>query len=63
MYVRDISSGITVSDQEPCVVSEKAAVAHVDGCNLLGPVVGDFSMQLAINKAKAAGIGLVSAKS
>ena len=63
MYVHDISTGITVSDCEPSILTERAATAHVDGCNLLGPVVGDFSMQLAISKAKAAGVGLVTAKS
>ncbi|KAK7100708.1 hypothetical protein V1264_023614 [Littorina saxatilis] len=62
MYVHDISSRITVSDCEPKILSERAATAHVDGCNLLGPVVGDFSMQLAISKAKTAGVGLVTAK-
>ena len=63
MYVRDISTGITVSDCEPSILTERAATAHVDGCNLLGPVVGDFSMQLAISKAKTAGVALVTAKS
>ena len=63
MYVHDIQTGITVSDREPNVVSERAATAYVDGCNLLGPVVGDFCMQLAISKAKSAGVGFVSAKS
>lgn len=62
MYVRDISSGITVSNGEPAILSERAATAYVDGCNLLGPVVGNFCMQLAISKAKASGIGLVTAK-
>lgn len=62
MYVHDISSGITVSDCEPQIVSERAATAHVDGSNLLGPVVGDFSMALAIQKARTSGIGLVSAR-
>ncbi|KAL8584646.1 hypothetical protein ACOMHN_002375 [Nucella lapillus] len=62
MYVHDISTGMTVSDCEPQIISERAATAHVDGRNLLGPVVGDFCMALAIHKAKTAGIGLVSAK-
>jgi len=34
----------------------------VDGGNLLGPVVGNFCMSLAIKKAKDAGIGWVVAK-
>ena len=63
MYIHDISTGITVSDCEPRILTERAATAHVDGCNLLGPVVGDFCMQLAISRAKTAGVGLVTAKS
>ena len=63
MYVRDISTGITVSNKEPVIETERLSTAHVNGCNLLGPVVGDFSMQLAINKAKKTGVGFVSAKS
>ncbi len=62
MYVRDIKSGMTVSNCEPVVVQERAATAHVDGCNLLGPVVGNFCMNLAITKAKDTGVGWVVAK-
>jgi len=62
MYVHDIQTGITVSDVEPKIVRETAATAHVDGNNVLGPVVGNFSMGIAIKKAKEAGIGLVAAK-
>ena len=61
-YVNDISSKTTLCSKEPTVLSEKAASAYVDGQNLLGPVVGNFSMQLAIKKAKQAGIGWVTAK-
>ncbi len=38
------------------------ATALVDGCNLLGPVVGAFCMELAISKAKELGVGIVVAK-
>ncbi|ESO03740.1 hypothetical protein HELRODRAFT_191945 [Helobdella robusta] len=62
MYVKDIQSGITVSDKEPVILKESAATAHVDGSNLLGPIVGKFSMEIAIKKAKEAGVGFVSAK-
>ena len=61
MYVNDISSGITKSDSEPRVIKETAATCYVDGQNLLGPVVGNFSMQKAIDKAKEAGVGWVVA--
>jgi len=62
MYVRDIQTGITVSDKEPEVIKETAATAYVNGNNVLGPVVGKFCMDIAIKKAKEAGIGWVTAK-
>ena len=62
MYVNDVNTGITLPDGEPRVMSERAATAHVDGMNLLGPVVGNFCMQLAIEKARQAGVGWVVAK-
>ena len=43
-------------------VAERAGTAWVDGKNLLGPVVGNFCMDLAVKKAKEAGVGWVSAK-
>ncbi|XP_069018761.1 uncharacterized oxidoreductase YjmC-like isoform X1 [Embiotoca jacksoni] len=61
MYVKDIKSGICAKDGEPVVDKESLATALVDGKNLLGPVVGNFCMNLAIKKAKEAGIGWVVA--
>lgn len=43
-------------------LSERAGTAWVDGRNLLGPVVGNFCIDLAVKKAKEAGVGWVSAK-
>ncbi|XP_064624718.1 uncharacterized oxidoreductase YjmC-like [Lineus longissimus] len=62
MYVNDIQSGITVCNLEPVVLKQTAATAYVDGQNLLGPVVGNFCMDIAIKKAREAGIGWVVAK-
>jgi LDH2 family malate/lactate/ureidoglycolate dehydrogenase len=61
MYVRDIESKICLSDKEPEIAKETAATALVNGNNLLGPVVGKFCMDIAIRKAKEAGVGWVSA--
>lgn len=61
MYVKDIKTGICAKDGEPVVEKESAATALVDGRNLLGPVVGNFCMKLAIQKAKEVGIGWVVA--
>lgn len=62
MYVRDVKAGTTNSTEEPRVEKESPATAYVDGNNLLGPVVGNFCMKLAIEKAKNVGIGMVVAK-
>ncbi|XP_070561658.1 uncharacterized oxidoreductase YjmC-like isoform X1 [Ptychodera flava] len=61
IYVDDIQKGTTLSDKEPVIVKETVATGYVDGSNLLGPVVGKFCMQLAIEKAEKAGIGWVVA--
>ncbi|KAI8787075.1 uncharacterized oxidoreductase YjmC-like isoform X1 [Biomphalaria glabrata] len=61
MYVKDIKAKMCVSDKEPEIVKETAATALVNGNNLLGPVVGKFCIDVAIKKAKEAGIGWVSA--
>lgn len=61
MYVKDIESGICAKEGEPVVQKESAATALVDGKNLLGPVVGNFCMDMAIKKAKEVGIGWVVA--
>ncbi|KAJ8252626.1 hypothetical protein COCON_G00219380 [Conger conger] len=61
MYVKDVQSGICEKDGEPVIVKESAATALVNGQNLLGPVVGNFCMDLAIRKAREVGIGWVVA--
>ncbi|KAJ8343219.1 hypothetical protein SKAU_G00305480 [Synaphobranchus kaupii] len=61
MYVKDIQSGICAKEGEPTIVKESAATALVNGNNLLGPVVGNFCMDLAIKKAREVGIGWVVA--
>lgn len=62
MYVKDIESGICAKDGEPVVEKESPATALIDGRNLLGPVVGNFCMNLAIQKARDVGIGWVVAR-
>lgn len=62
MYVRDVKAGSINTQEEPRIIKDTEAVAYVDGNNLLGPVVGNFSMKLAIKKAKKVGIGMVVAK-
>ncbi|ESO82499.1 hypothetical protein LOTGIDRAFT_223255 [Lottia gigantea] len=60
MYVSDVENKMACSDKEPTITKETVATALVDGHNLLGPVVGKFCIDLAIKKAKEAGIGWVA---
>ncbi|CAN8003719.1 unnamed protein product [Ixodes hexagonus] len=62
MYVNDIEKKVCEPAGEPTILNELAATALVDGNNLLGPVVGKFCMELAIKKAKDAGVAWVVAK-
>ncbi|KAJ7358781.1 hypothetical protein OS493_021560 [Desmophyllum pertusum] len=62
VYVRDIKNGVTQPQGEPSIEKEAGATALVNGNNLLGPVVGNFCMELAIKKAKEHGIGWVVCK-
>ncbi|KAH3694000.1 uncharacterized oxidoreductase YjmC-like [Dreissena polymorpha] len=63
LYVNDIRTGITVSKDEPSIEKETVSTAMVCGNNVLGPVVGNFCMKLAIKKAKETGVGWVVANS
>ncbi|XP_065069084.1 uncharacterized oxidoreductase YjmC-like isoform X1 [Rhopilema esculentum] len=62
MYVDDILLGTTAKTGSPEIVKEKAGTALVDAKNVLGPVAGKFCTDLAIQKAKEAGIGWVSCR-
>uniref|UniRef100_A0A023GMG3 Malate dehydrogenase n=1 Tax=Amblyomma triste TaxID=251400 RepID=A0A023GMG3_AMBTT len=62
MYVTDIQKGVCQPSGSPVIVNELPATALVDGKNVLGPVVGKFCMELAMQKAQQAGIGWVVAR-
>lgn len=62
LYVKDFEKHICRVDGEPEILKERSGSAWVDGRNLLGPVVGNFCMDLAIKKAKDSGVGWVVAK-
>eukprot|EP01120_Amphizonella_sp_Union-15-10_P006467 TRINITY_DN207_c0_g1_i2.p1 TRINITY_DN207_c0_g1~~TRINITY_DN207_c0_g1_i2.p1 ORF type:complete len:361 (-),score=60.99 TRINITY_DN207_c0_g1_i2:50-1132(-) len=62
MYCNEVKSGVVSGSAKPKILKETVAIAHVDGQNGLGCVVGDFCMKLAIKKAKEVGIGWVVAK-
>ncbi|XP_046454278.1 uncharacterized oxidoreductase YjmC-like isoform X2 [Daphnia pulex] len=61
MYVQDISTKICDGNAIPTIEKEKFSTALVNGQNSLGPVVGNFCMNLAIEKAKKHGVGWVTA--
>lgn len=50
IYVKDIAEKSTVVEGEPVILKQKGSTAWVDGSNLLGPVVGNFCMKLAVQK-------------
>ncbi|XP_059507859.1 uncharacterized oxidoreductase YjmC-like isoform X4 [Stegostoma tigrinum] len=61
IYLKDLETGICAKDGEPLIEKSTVATALVNGNNLIGPVVGNFCMDLAIQKAKDVGVGWVSA--
>ncbi|XP_076293076.1 putative oxidoreductase YjmC [Lasioglossum baleicum] len=62
LYVHDLESKITDAAAKPEIVNDFQAVALVSGNNGLGHVVGKFCMELAIEKAKKFGIGMVTTR-
>lgn len=62
MYIRDLKLKTCDGTAVPTILKETPATAWVDGNNGLGPVVGNFCMDIAIKKAKNCGVGWVVAK-
>ncbi|XP_071494757.1 uncharacterized oxidoreductase YjmC-like [Diadema antillarum] len=62
VYMNGVEAGIIAKSGQPTVLKELAATAWVDGENLLGPTVGKFCTDLAVQKAREAGIGCVVVK-
>lgn len=62
LYVQDIQKKVCNGNARPTILKETAATAWVDGNNGMGPVVANFCMDIAIQKAKKSGIGWVVAK-
>ncbi|GFO11269.1 delta(1)-pyrroline-2-carboxylate reductase [Plakobranchus ocellatus] len=61
-YLTDLHKGFNAKDKEPEILKQTPATALVHGNNCVGPVVGKFCMDLAIEKAKNVGIGWVCVK-
>lgn len=63
VYTSEVQHGVAVGGGiDPTVVKETVATALIDGNNLLGPVVGKYAMDIAIQKAKTAGVGIVTVR-
>ncbi|XP_078034874.1 putative oxidoreductase YjmC [Augochlora pura] len=62
LYVHDLETKITDAAAKPEIVNDFQAVALVNGNNGQGQVVGKFCMELAIEKAKKFGIGMVTVR-
>lgn len=62
MYVNDVKQKVCDGIAVPTITKESVSTALVNGNNGLGPVVGNFCINLAIKKAKETGIGWVCAR-
>lgn len=61
MYINDIKKGVCDNKSQPEIVKETVSTAFVNGNNVLGPVVGNFCMEIVIDKAKTTGVSWVCA--
>lgn len=61
-YWQELRSGVVDQNASPAITHETPLSAVVDGRKAMGQLVGVFAMNLAIAKAQAAGIGLVSVR-
>src|SRR5205823_15103457 len=61
-YVQRAQAGIVDFQARPTVVNDHKATAQIDGHLYLGQVVGHQAMALAIEKARAHGLGAVGAR-
>lgn len=62
IYVDRLRRGSVKAAGRPCVVSESASTALVDGDNAMGAIVADFAMTTCVNKARTAGSAWVSVR-
>jgi LDH2 family malate/lactate/ureidoglycolate dehydrogenase len=58
--LESIRQGKTVSGSRPMVVKDRGAAALVKGAGVVGPVLGEWAMAMAVDKARSQGIGVVN---
>ncbi len=61
-YVRQIKEGVIIPAAKPEIVNQSSVIAQVDGHYGFGQVAARFSMELAIDKAKAQGLACVTVR-
>ena len=61
-YHKEITEGLVKVDAVPQIVKETSVSATVDGNDAMGQLVGIYAMDLAIEKAKKTGIGMVAVR-
>lgn len=61
-YVDGMKNGTILPQARPRVIQDHPCTAAVDGCAGLGQIVGHFAGQLAIDKASAGGVGVVTVR-
>ena len=61
-YHKGIESGMIKIDAKPEVVFETPITAVIDGHDGMGQLIGHKAMEMAIEKAKKCGVGIVSVK-
>ena len=61
-YHKEITSGMVKLDAKPEIVFETPLSAVIDGNDAMGQILGVQAMQLAIDKAKKSGFGMVTVR-
>ena len=61
-YVERLRSGAVDARAEPSILRDSGAVALIDGMGAMGQVVANTAMNLAIDRAKTFGLGVVSVR-
>lgn len=61
-YINHLERGGVKGNAVPRILAQGPAFASIDGESAFGPVVAKFAAELAIEKARIAGVGLVTAR-
>src|SRR6188768_2827473 len=62
MYIRRLRLGSVSSAVKPIVVESRVAMAVLDAQGMFGHLAGDAAMQMAIERSKETGVGVVAVR-